>query len=309
MLDENKSYDDISSKLNMNKNDIYMIDYLKNGGVTANEISNMTGVNSEDINKITNLILSSKDIESISNKINISKEKIIEIKCILIPNIMAALTNTDPLTAKKIINEVNDANNNGEQLNVDELSKRLNVDKKTIEKIYYMEIKDTTKEDVANCFNKSSKIIDNIDESIKSNKDIKEIAQEVNMTENDIKIIKEMLDTTQQSDEVREIFNITEKDGIRKLISTVTNATGRDYSSNHQWGTAFDISIYDQNGNLVDDNNPNEELVAKVGKIGKSLDLEWGGDWKFEDTPHFELKDAEEIKEKYDSPKEYADSW
>ena len=102
MLDENKSYDDISSKLNMNKNDIYMIDYLKNGGVTANEISNMTGVNSEDINKITNLILSSKDIESISNKINISKEKIIEIKCILIPNIMAALTNTDPLTAKKL---------------------------------------------------------------------------------------------------------------------------------------------------------------------------------------------------------------
>lgn len=89
----------------------------------------------------------------------------------------------------------------------------------------------------------------------------------------------------------------------------VTNAKGSSYSSNHQWGIAFDICINDRN-------NPYDaEKLKEVGMIGKSLGLEWGGDWKdFSDMPHFQLPDygsnTDKLKSMYKDPADfYEKSW
>lgn len=68
--------------------------------------------------------------------------------------------------------------------------------------------------------------------------------------------------------------------------SVVTNAKGSSYSSQHQWGIAFDIAINDSK--LLYD----IATIKKVAQIAKSskVGLAWGGDWKsFPDTPHFYL--------------------
>lgn len=63
----------------------------------------------------------------------------------------------------------------------------------------------------------------------------------------------------------------------------VTNAKGSSMSSYHQWRLAFDV-FQNIKGAEYDKN-----VLAKVGAIGQSLGLEWGGSWKgFADTPHFQ---------------------
>ena len=74
--------------------------------------------------------------------------------------------------------------------------------------------------------------------------------------------------------------------GRTKPGNIVTNAKGSDYSSQHQWGIAFDIAINDSK--LL----YNEATIRKVAKIAKSkkVGLAWGGDWTSPvDTPHFYL--------------------
>lgn len=67
----------------------------------------------------------------------------------------------------------------------------------------------------------------------------------------------------------------------------VTNARGRDYSSMHQWGVAFDICRIDGRGAYYN----GDLFFQKVGKIGKEIGLIWGGDWTSpRDMPHFQLK-------------------
>ncbi len=65
----------------------------------------------------------------------------------------------------------------------------------------------------------------------------------------------------------------------------VTNARGGQ--SWHNFGLAFDIVVLDSIGKADwDSSHPN---WARAAAIGKSLGLEWGGDWKsFKDTPHFQ---------------------
>lgn len=56
--------------------------------------------------------------------------------------------------------------------------------------------------------------------------------------------------------------------------------------SNHNFGVAFDVTIFE-------DGQPKYESpqYRELGKLGKSLGLSWGGDWKsFQDEPHFELR-------------------
>lgn len=68
--------------------------------------------------------------------------------------------------------------------------------------------------------------------------------------------------------------------------SIVTNARGSSYSSQHQWGIAFDIAINDSK--LLYD----YKTIKRVARIAKSskIGLSWGGDWRsFQDTPHFYL--------------------
>lgn len=72
--------------------------------------------------------------------------------------------------------------------------------------------------------------------------------------------------------------------GRTKPGPKVTNAKGG--YSNHNFGIAWDIGIF-EDGKYLEES----PLYAKAGAIGKSLGLEWGGDWKsFTDEPHFQLK-------------------
>jgi peptidoglycan L-alanyl-D-glutamate endopeptidase CwlK len=64
----------------------------------------------------------------------------------------------------------------------------------------------------------------------------------------------------------------------------VTKARGG--YSNHNFGLAFDVTIFDGNKPVWD--SPD---YAHIGKLGKALGLSWGGDWQsFQDEPHFELR-------------------
>lgn len=72
------------------------------------------------------------------------------------------------------------------------------------------------------------------------------------------------------------------------LGATVT-AAGPGWSW-HNYGRAFDVCENDNTpydagrpGHLDDDN-----FWEKVGGLGESLGLEWGGRWKHPDRPHFE---------------------
>ena len=90
----------------------------------------------------------------------------------------------------------------------------------------------------------------------------------------------------------------------------VTNAQGSTYSSYHQWGTAFDIYRNDGQGAYNEAGN----FFGRVGEIGVSIGLEWGGNWKSPvDKPHFQLPDwgssTSGIKKVYASPEEFKKTW
>lgn len=73
--------------------------------------------------------------------------------------------------------------------------------------------------------------------------------------------------------------------GRTKPGSVVTNA--RAGYSNHNFGIAFDIGVFDAQGSYVEES----PLYKVVGSIGTGLGLTWGGNWKtVEDQPHFQLR-------------------
>ena len=66
----------------------------------------------------------------------------------------------------------------------------------------------------------------------------------------------------------------------------VTNA--RAGYSNHNFGIAFDVAVFE--GNTYLEESPKYKAV---GVIGMDLGLEWGGNWKtLVDQPHFQLRPA-----------------
>jgi len=66
----------------------------------------------------------------------------------------------------------------------------------------------------------------------------------------------------------------------------VTNA--RAGYSNHNFGIAFDIGVFE--GNTYIGESPKYKAV---GVIGMDIGLEWGGNWKtIVDQPHFQLRPA-----------------
>lgn len=98
----------------------------------------------------------------------------------------------------------------------------------------------------------------------------------------------------------------------------VTNCKGSTYSSMHMWGVAFDFYLIydvDKDGKTSDDAfNNSTKLFHKVGKIGKRIGLEWGGDWKsITDLPHFQLPDwgstATKLKSRYGTPNKFFKTW
>lgn len=98
----------------------------------------------------------------------------------------------------------------------------------------------------------------------------------------------------------------------------VTNAKGSKYGSMHQWRVAFDyylIMDVDGDGKTADDAFNNATgLFNKVGNLGQSIGLEWGGSWKSPvDMPHFQLPNwgstAAILKALYGTPDKFAKSW
>jgi len=86
----------------------------------------------------------------------------------------------------------------------------------------------------------------------------------------------------------------------------VTNAKGSTYSSMHQWGIAFDFYRNDGKGAYYD----KDGFFTKVGKLGKSIGLEWGGSWiSIKDKPHFQLPDwgstPTKLKKLYGTPDKF----
>lgn len=64
----------------------------------------------------------------------------------------------------------------------------------------------------------------------------------------------------------------------------VTNARGGH--SNHNFGIAFDVGVFEGNKYL-----PDSPKYKTVGVLGADLGLEWGGNWKtLVDQPHFQLR-------------------
>lgn len=69
--------------------------------------------------------------------------------------------------------------------------------------------------------------------------------------------------------------------------TVVTNARGG--FSNHNFGIAWDIGIFDSDGKYLTE-SPD---YSKAGAIGRAQGLEWGGDWKgIVDRPHFQCRSA-----------------
>jgi peptidoglycan L-alanyl-D-glutamate endopeptidase CwlK len=67
--------------------------------------------------------------------------------------------------------------------------------------------------------------------------------------------------------------------------SIVTKARGG--YSNHNFGLAIDIGVFSADGKKYYDEHP---LYDELGALGQSLGLEWGGAWKFKDSPHYQYR-------------------
>lgn len=96
--------------------------------------------------------------------------------------------------------------------------------------------------------------------------------------------------------------------GRTKPGNKVTNARG-GYSM-HNWGVAIDYCRNDGKAPFDD----SDGFFTKVGKVGMSLGLEWGGQWRsIKDKPHFQLPDwgstTENLRAKYGTYEKFAKTW
>ena len=81
----------------------------------------------------------------------------------------------------------------------------------------------------------------------------------------------------------------------------VTNA--RAGYSNHNFGIAWDVGIFNEKGDYIDDLIDKKMMTSKavdaeykkVGAYGKARGLFWGGEWTKPDYPHFQMRDNNEL--------------
>lgn len=98
--------------------------------------------------------------------------------------------------------------------------------------------------------------------------------------------------------------------GRTKPGNKVTNARGSSYSSQHQWGIAFDFYRADGKGAYNEDG----DFFGRAATIAKNLGLAWGGDWKsIVDKPHVYLPDWGSgtgiLKQKYGTFEAFKKTW
>lgn len=98
--------------------------------------------------------------------------------------------------------------------------------------------------------------------------------------------------------------------GRTKPGSIVTRA--KYPKSPHNWGVAFDIYRNDGKGAYYDADG----WFRKVGQVGKSCGLFWGGDFRtFVDQPHFEMPEylpnnsVNTLIAKYGTPEKFKETW
>jgi len=73
--------------------------------------------------------------------------------------------------------------------------------------------------------------------------------------------------------------------------------------SNHNFGIAWDIGIFNDKGAYIDDFIKKKLMTSKAvdaeykkaGAHGKTLGLFWGGDWSSPDFPHFQMRDNDDL--------------
>ena len=97
--------------------------------------------------------------------------------------------------------------------------------------------------------------------------------------------------------------------GRTKPGAIITKAPGSSYSSQHQWGIAFDF-FKNINGHEYDDN----AFFTRVAQLGKSVGLSWGGDWhSIVDKPHLYLPDwgsgTNILKSTYGNFESFKETW
>ena len=106
--------------------------------------------------------------------------------------------------------------------------------------------------------------------------------------------------------------------GRTKPGSIVTNAKGSSYSSQHQWGIAFDFYLkmdVDGDGSVSDDAyNDSTGMFKKAAELAKALGLAWGGDWRsIVDKPHLYLPDwgsgTNILKQRYGTFEAFKKTW
>lgn len=86
--------------------------------------------------------------------------------------------------------------------------------------------------------------------------------------------------------------------------ATVTNARGGE--SRHNFGIAFDIALFDEQGRYIDkDVEPYKAAALYTADLRTAGGLAWGGDWKlFPDWPHYELAlplSTKELRERFEA--------
>jgi peptidoglycan L-alanyl-D-glutamate endopeptidase CwlK len=94
----------------------------------------------------------------------------------------------------------------------------------------------------------------------------------------------DVVQSTRTMSEQERIYN----QGRTSPGSVVSHAKPGD--SYHNYGLAVDIVPRPYRS--LPNWNPEGPLWDRIGAIGKSIGLEWGGDWSSKDLPHFQLTAA-----------------
>jgi len=73
--------------------------------------------------------------------------------------------------------------------------------------------------------------------------------------------------------------------------------------SNHNFGIAWDVGIFNEKREYIDDLIQKRKMTSKavdaeykkLGAHGKALNLFWGGDWSKPDYPHFQMRTNDDL--------------
>ena len=106
-----------------------------------------------------------------------------------------------------------------------------------------------------------------------------------------------ILSGTRTFDEQNELY----AQGRTSPGDVVTNA--RAGYSNHNFGIAWDVGIFNEKSEYIDDLIDKKMMTSKavdaeykkVGAYGKTRGLFWGGEWTKPDYPHFQMRDNNEL--------------